>query len=233
MLTDAGFTSMDSTTGVLERSRSREGDTALLLANAGAVQRFCRAQLASDADVEDAVQDTFVRFLQRPDGEIRNPEAWLIAVARRACQDVIRKRQRSRQEELTDIPISAREPALEDAVLTGALVRELFKSLRRRDARLLEQLYVSGWSIEQVARELNVPNGHVRVMALRARRRAAHALEGMGAGRSVLGLAPWATTAWQRLGAQAAILRRRLHRAGDSWAGRPRLAPWRRWPWSP
>ena len=120
-------------------------------------------------------------------------------VTRRACQDVVRKRLRRRQEELSDERLSSGQPALEDAVLTGALVRELFRSLRSRDARILEQLYVSGWSIEQVARQLNLSNGHVRVMALRARRRAQKVLEGMGAGRPGLALAPWLPSLLRRL----------------------------------
>jgi RNA polymerase sigma-70 factor (ECF subfamily) len=166
---------------------SRSGDAAVLLIHADAVNRFCRSQLPSAADAEDAVQDTFVRFLQRSDAEVRNPQAWLIAVAKRACRDVMKERQ---GDELNTERLRSHDEAPEDVVLTSTLVGELLKTLRVRDAQLLAELYMAGKSIEQVAVELNTSAGHVRVLALRARRRARKALEEMGAGRGAYALFP-------------------------------------------
>lgn len=159
-----------------------------------------------------------MRFLQRSDEEVRNPEAWLIAVAKRACQDIIRKRQRRRLEEVDTDPATVGDPAPEDAVLAASLVRELLSGLREKDARLLTKLYVGGWSFDQVARELNLTPGNVRVMALRARRRAAKALEEMGVGRSALGLAPGLPAVWERVRMQAAIVWRRVRGGRGRWS---------------
>src|ERR1700674_1751519 len=104
--------------GPLTRSGALRGerDAAVLQAHGEMVRRFCRSRLGSAADSEDAVQDTFLRYLQRSEQEIRTPEAWLITVARRACQDVVRKRERAAHETLEDGGIELVGRRFEDGV---------------------------------------------------------------------------------------------------------------------
>src|SRR5450759_2418412 len=78
-------------------------DTAVLLEHGAVVERICRSRLSSAADVDDAIQDTYVRFLTRRNRAVSNPEAWLVTAARRACQDLIRRRARRHE---VDIPES-------------------------------------------------------------------------------------------------------------------------------
>ncbi|MGI8609328.1 MAG: RNA polymerase sigma factor [Candidatus Dormibacteria bacterium] len=154
-----------------------EPDAAVLMAHADAVRRFCRSRTASEADADDATQDTFVRFLQRRERRIINPEAWLIHAAACACKDVNRRKQREVQLESVPEPAS---PTPEDAAVASALMMELLQRLRPQDARLLADLYIGGWTMEAVAQRLNVPSGTVRIRAMRARGRARSALEAIG-----------------------------------------------------
>ena len=73
VLTDTGSMSTDSISEALDAQTGQAGDAAVLLAHAGAVRRFCRSQLTAETDVDDAVQDTFVRFLQRPESRYETP----------------------------------------------------------------------------------------------------------------------------------------------------------------
>ena len=203
------------------------GDAAVLLSHASAVQRFCRSQLGPSSDVEDAVQETFVRYLRRSDEEVRNPEAWLIAAARRSCQDVLRQRLRAESDGMAMAIDEDRITTPEDIVLAGTLVRELFKTLAARDVKLLVWLYMEGRPVSQVAIELNISPGNVRVQALRARRRAAQALADMDAGAGAFTLFPWLVSggnqpAWLRgMGHALGQIREKMARLGLSLAPGP------------
>jgi len=175
----------------LQEESSSAGDAALLLIHSAAVRRYCRSQLA-EADADDAIQDTFVRFLTRKPGAITNVEAWLITAARRACQDLVRRRMRCKENQLPEVPLNGANGDFEDPILTATLVRSLLRGLSERDATLLARVYIGGWTFDQVAKELDVPAVHVRMMAVRARRRARRALQGTGISSSALGLVPWA-----------------------------------------
>jgi RNA polymerase sigma factor (sigma-70 family) len=187
-----------------------ERDAAVLEAHGEAVRRFCQSRLGSAADAEDAVQDTFLRYLQRSDEEVRRPEAWLIAVARRACVDVVRKRERLAYEGLEEVGVELVGRRFEDGVLTASLLQEVLGRLRPRDAGLLRDLYVRGWTAEQVASELGVPAGHIRVMAQRARHRAQRELANIGFERAPLGLVPWLRQWPRRVRARVGRLRGRI-----------------------
>jgi hypothetical protein len=150
-----------------------------------------------------------MRFLQRSDRDVLNPEAWLIRAAGRSCQDVLRRRYRKRHEQLEAEPAAHGSSNPEDVVLSATLLRELFEGLRGRDAKILAGLYLNGWSPEQLAQEFKVSTATMRVMAMRARRRAARMLEGMGGASSAPALLPWAgdLQAWLRRRNSGARLR--------------------------
>ncbi len=52
--------------------------------------------LGSRADAEDAVQDSFLKWVRAERGEIENPASWLTTVCVRRCLDLQRSAQRSR-----------------------------------------------------------------------------------------------------------------------------------------
>ncbi|MCM1268792.1 MAG: RNA polymerase sigma factor [Bacteroidales bacterium] len=74
--------------------------------------RICVVMLGNEADAQDAVQDTFCRYLERK-AEFRDAEhekAWLIKVAQNRCRDMQRFRLRHPQAELDEITASCENP---------------------------------------------------------------------------------------------------------------------------
>ena len=109
--------------------------------------RLCLVMLGGEADAEDAVQETVMKYLQRApsfaDGE--HEKAWLITVAKNQCRDMLRARQRRRQvslEELTD-------EALDE---TDSGVLEALMALPERFRLVLVLYYVEQYRIEDIAR---------------------------------------------------------------------------------
>ena len=57
------------------------------------VWNVCLTLLRNPADVEDAVQETFLRLLQREEADSlrKDPRAWLTVTARNVCRDELRR----------------------------------------------------------------------------------------------------------------------------------------------
>ncbi|MHB8718207.1 MAG: RNA polymerase sigma factor [Candidatus Dormibacteria bacterium] len=134
------------------------------------VRAFCRSRLGNDADAEDAAQDAFIRFLVSP-AQIENPEAWLTHAAACAVVDLLRRGWRRRAQFLSERSSSDdTDPC--DEVVWRHTAEWMLEQLRPDDRLLLQRLYMDGYSVEQVAVMMGVPPPHVRVMAMRARKRA-------------------------------------------------------------
>jgi len=159
-----------------------------------AVRRYCLAQMRNPEDAQDAAQDTFVRFLAQT-GPIQNPEGWLINAAKFACADLHRRNRYRRSEELSDQLPADNVENPEAVVIREQSTAELLEQLRPPDRELLEKLYLRGLTVQQVALLLRVSPGNVRVMALRARRRASEALAAMQAAAG-----PWLPNVMRHLG---------------------------------
>lgn len=130
------------------------------------VWRVCQA-LGDPADVDDLVQDTYLRALRslpsyRGDAPV---SAWLVAIARNTCADHVRRRQRQRRM-VERITPSAEEPPV---VAHTDHLHDLLQSLDedRRDAFVLTQL--AGFSYEDAAASLGCPIGTIRSRVARAR----------------------------------------------------------------
>ncbi len=52
--------------------------------------------LGSVAEAEDAVQDTFIKWMQADKGSIENPDAWLTTISTRRCLDFLKSAHRTR-----------------------------------------------------------------------------------------------------------------------------------------
>ncbi len=67
--------------------------------------RICLVMLCNEQDAQDAVQDTFCRYMERTagfrDGE--HEKAWLIKVAANRCRDIHRSRSRHPEVQYTDV----------------------------------------------------------------------------------------------------------------------------------
>jgi RNA polymerase sigma-70 factor (ECF subfamily) len=165
--------------------RARRGDAAafdeLVLRFYRPVHRFCWRLLRSP-DAEDLVQDTFVRafvHFERFDPE-RPLLPWLIAIARRLCLDVLRRRKvMTSVETLPFIGSSAPGPERE------ASLREQLSRLDRALADLDEGpreaivlFHIEEMSYRDIAAALEVPIGTVMTWLHRGRARLKKVLEG-------------------------------------------------------
>jgi RNA polymerase sigma-70 factor (ECF subfamily) len=130
-----------------------------------AVWQVCTA-LGSAGEVEDLVQDTYLRALgalprYRGDAPVR---VWLLAIARRVCADHVRRRQRRRR--LLD---RVRGHTTQLDVPAPEVVDDLLDVLDadRREAFVLTQLV--GLSYEEAATVVGCPIGTIRSRVARAR----------------------------------------------------------------
>jgi RNA polymerase sigma-70 factor, ECF subfamily len=130
------------------------------------VRRLCRA-LGSGHDVDDLVQETYLRVFRSAPSRLRdgNAMAWLLAISRRVCADAVRDRQRHRRIQDRVIAVFPRDGAPE-AAHTSELLDEI--DSQRREAFVLTQL--AGLSYEQAAEICECPIGTIRSRVARARR---------------------------------------------------------------
>jgi RNA polymerase sigma factor CnrH len=143
---------------------------------------YCRYQLGSREEAEDATQTTFLwafRGLRR--GVIpRAEDAWLFTIAKNACRARHRARGRRREREVVSDPhvvadISPAPAQREDELigLEEALAR--MPELQRRAILLREW---RGLSYREIAAELDISGSAVETLIFRARRSLAELLDG-------------------------------------------------------
>lgn len=169
--------------------RARRGDAAafdeLVLRFHGPVVRFCWRLLRS-ADAEDLAQDTFVRafaHFERFDPE-RPVLPWLIAIARRLCLDLLRRRKvKARMDALPIVEVQPAGPEGE-AALRQQLSR-VDRALADLDVGPREAIilfHIEEMSYRDIAAALEVPIGTVMTWLHRGRAQLKKALEGAPVG---------------------------------------------------
>ena len=74
--------------------RPAGGANALMETYGNMLFRICLVALGNEADAEDAVQETFLRYMQKapPFESAEHEKAWLIRVATNRCKDMLRLR---------------------------------------------------------------------------------------------------------------------------------------------
>jgi len=152
---------------------ARDGDRVALRAfietSQGEVWRFVAHQVGP-GEADDVTQDVYVRAWRALPAfrQESGARTWLLAIARRAGVDALRRRGRHGrlQDRLADhwSRVEAPDPSSEHA--TAALLDTLDD--RRREAFVLTQLL--GCSYEEAARVCGVPAGTIRSRVARARR---------------------------------------------------------------
>ena len=166
-------------------SRARRGDAAafdeMVRRFHRPVHRFCWRLLRSP-DAEDLAQDTFVRafvHFERFDPE-RPVLPWLIAIARRLCLDVLRRR--TMMSRVETMPVTSPPPRGPEG---EASLREQLSRLDRALADLDEGpreaivlFHIEEMSYRDIAAALEVPMGTVMTWLHRGRARLRTALEG-------------------------------------------------------
>jgi RNA polymerase sigma-70 factor (ECF subfamily) len=139
------------------------------------VVRYCAVRVAPDV-AEDVAQDVFLRVTKAVAGFEGRASArtWVLSIARRACVDAVRQRQRRRGREVVGAPdedasASAWENHTTAAADSGVAIELLLDhlDLDRREAFVLTQLI--GTSYQEAADLLAVPIGTIRSRVARAR----------------------------------------------------------------
>jgi RNA polymerase sigma factor (sigma-70 family) len=158
-------------------------DEAVLGQYEAGVRRYCRSRTHSREDAEDAAQDTYIRYLRRSDRHVRNPEAWLITAAARACLDLNRRRQYEARFMAPPPAMTAKgdlvtegrvaDPHAADPerlVVEAVWISRLLRQLSERDRTIITDLYLMGSSLAQVATFLGISYDSAKMSAMRARR---------------------------------------------------------------
>jgi RNA polymerase sigma-70 factor, ECF subfamily len=164
--------------------RARRGDTAAFDALVARFQRpvyrFCW-RLARSPDAEDLAQDTFVRafvHFERFDPE-RPVLPWLIAIARRLCLDLLRRRKLMGKIETMPIgPAPAPSPESEATLREGlGRLERALDDLDEGPREAIVLFHIEGMSYRDIAAALEVPMGTVMTWLHRGRAQLKKAVE--------------------------------------------------------
>jgi RNA polymerase sigma-70 factor, ECF subfamily len=136
------------------------------------VFRFVYSRVGNTPDAEDITAVTFERALPRlqSNASDRAVHAYLLACARSQIAEHWRSRHRV---EVLDDDVSGPEVAVEHEDAQGAQVTEMLRQLPDSYRRVLELRFLRGYSLKEAAQEMETTVGNVKVLQLRALRRAA------------------------------------------------------------
>lgn len=126
--------------------------------------RICVVMLGNEADAQDAVQDTFCRYLERtPDFASKEHEkAWLIKVAQNRCRDMRRFQLRHPKIDIEEITASYEDPEYSE------VLAELIKlPLAVKSAVYL--YYIEDYKMTEVSEILGISANAVKKRVQRGR----------------------------------------------------------------
>ena len=139
------------------------GITAAVEEYGSTLYRICLVSLGNIADAEDAVQDTFLKYIQKApafeSGE--HEKAWLIRVALNTCKDIIRHRRP--QIDIETVQQEAHEP--ESGEVTAALM-----TLPEKFRTVLILHYVEGYSVNETAEMIGKTPSAVKMRLQKGRK---------------------------------------------------------------
>ena len=133
---------------------------ALVSQNENRLYRAALSLLGDAHEAEDAVQDAFVRYLERAPEELENPGAWLMRVLVNNCKSRLRLAWRR----VGPLPDTLPAPAVEER----EVLEELF-ALPPADRAVLHLYYYEGYTTDEIARITGQRPGTVRTRLSRAR----------------------------------------------------------------
>ena len=143
-----------------------------ILSYENTLYRTALAILADVQEAEDAVQETFLRYMEKaPVFESAEHErAWLIRVAVNGCKSRLRSPWRRRSAPLTEAHPAADEEE--------AGVLELVLTLPPKDRAAVHLFYYEGYATAEIAAMAGEAEGTVRSRLSRARQKLKKLLEG-------------------------------------------------------
>lgn len=126
--------------------------------------KICIVILRNEQDVQDAMQDTFCRYLEKaPDfHDEEHEKAWLIQVATNICRDMIRFRIRHPKVSIEELENSLAAPEHKRTL------QELLE-LPVKQKMVIYLHYVEGYQIREIADILGITEGAVKMRLKRGR----------------------------------------------------------------
>ena len=140
----------------------------LVTQNENRLYRTALAILGCQQEAEDAVQDAFLRYLEKAPADLENPSAWLARVLVNGCKSRLRLAWRRGGALPGTLPAPGPEEREE--------LEELF-SLPPEDRAVIHLHYYEGYSTGEIAQMLGQRPGTVRSRLSRARERLKKLLE--------------------------------------------------------
>ncbi len=130
------------------------------------IYRHCVVLLGNPEDARDAVQETFLRYMQKsPRFTDENHEkAWLLTVAGNLCRNQLRQRRAHPHAPLDSLPETAAPPA-EDTPLLDRLT-----TLPDNLKIVLLLHYVEGYKVREIARRLHLTQSTVKMRLQKGRK---------------------------------------------------------------
>lgn len=134
----------------------------LILENENRLYRTALAILGHPQEAEDAVQDVFVRYLEKAPAKLESPTAWLMRVLINGCKSRLRLQWR----QVIELPDTLPAPGPEER----EELEELW-SLPPEERAAIHLFYYEGYSTDEIAQLTGVAPGTVRSRLSRARER--------------------------------------------------------------
>jgi len=127
--------------------------------------RLCLVMLRNESDAEDAVQETFIKYLQKAPQfeESEHEKAWLITVATNQCRDMLRFRKRHPQIDpklLQELSVNSSESGILEALL----------SLPEKFRLVLILYYVEEYPIDEIAKIIGKTASAVKMRLQKGRK---------------------------------------------------------------
>lgn len=131
----------------------------LVRTHANGLFRTALAILGDHAEAEDAVQDTFLKYLEKAPKDVANPGGWLMRVLVNGCKSRLRLKWR----QVVPLP--------EDLACSGEERTELEElwQLPPKDRAVIHLFYYEGYSTAEIAKLTGEKEGTVRSRMSRAR----------------------------------------------------------------
>ena len=143
--------------------------------NVESVYRFVFSRVGNKPDAEDITAEVFLKCLdklQRDAGEAQ-VHAYLMAAARNAITDFWRVRYRAATPLPEDYENQLPGEQTSSDATTSRRAHVILSRLPDRWRQVLELRFLRGYSIRETAHSMGISEGNVKVMQLRALRRAA------------------------------------------------------------
>lgn len=129
------------------------------------IYRLCLVILGNEADAEDALQETLIRYFQKKPvfSDSEHEKAWLLHVAANQCRDFLRVRKRHGYIDMDSLSLAA--PEAPDKTVLEALMR-----LPEKYRLVMVLHYVEEYRVEDIAKMIGRTPSAVKMRLQKGRK---------------------------------------------------------------